>query len=42
MKVCFCTINKYGYAFSNEPIIGDGSYKEIEVDEVEIFKVKSN
>ena len=42
MKVCFCTTNKYGFAFSNEPINGDGSYKEIEVDEVEVFKVKSN
>jgi len=41
MKVCICT-NKYGYAFSNEPIIGDGSNKEIQVDEVEVFKVKSN
>ena len=30
----------YGYAYSDEPLIGDGLDKEIEVDEVEIFKIE--
>ena len=41
MKICFCSTKEYGYAYSNEPIAGDGSLKEIEIDEVEVFKVKS-
>ena len=40
MEACICT-NKYGYSYSNEPIIGNGDLKEIEVDEVEVFKVKA-
>ena len=41
MGVCFCATKAIGYAYSKEPIIGDGSQKEINVDEVEVFKVKS-
>ena len=41
MKVCFCATKKYAYAYSVEPIIGDGSAKEINVDEMEVFKVKN-
>ena len=41
MGVCFCATKANGYGYSKEPIIGDGSTKEINVDEVEVFKVKS-
>ena len=41
MKMCkCCTKENYGYAYSDEPLIGDGSSNEIEVDEVEIFKIE--
>ena len=41
MKMCkCCTKETYGYAYSDEPLIGDGSSNEIEVDEVEIFKIE--
>ena len=42
MKVCFCSTKSNGFAYSIEPLVGDGSYKEIEVDEVEVFQVKSD
>ena len=41
MGVCFCATKAYGYAYSIEPLVGDGSAKEINVDEIEVFKVKS-
>ena len=41
MGVCFCATKAKGYGYSKEPIIGDGSTKEIIVEEVEVFKVKS-
>ena len=40
MKVCVCAPVANGYAYSNEPLIGDGLEKEIEVDEVEVFQIK--
>ena len=40
MKVCLCTTKKYGYAYSSEALVGDGSFKEIDVDEVEAFEIK--
>ena len=40
MKICKCCPKNYGYAYSNEPLIGDGSLNEIEVDEVETFKIE--
>ena len=40
MKVCFCAPKKYGYAYSSEALVGDGTYKEIDVDEVEAFEIK--
>ena len=40
MKVCICATTKYGYAYSSEPLVGDGSLKEIDVDEVEAFEIK--
>lgn len=43
MRVCFCYKNKQeGYAYSEEPIFGDGELKGIEVDELEVFKVEGN
>ena len=39
MQICQCCTS-YGYAYSDEPLIGDGLDKEIEVDEVEIFKIE--
>ena len=41
MGACLCATKAIGYAYSKEPLIGDGSTKEINVDEVEVFKVKS-
>ena len=38
--VCFTKNNQYGYAYSSEPITGDGSSANIEVEEVEVFKFK--
>ena len=40
MKTCVCSTKQYGYAYSSEPIIGDGSSKDIEIDEIEVFKFK--
>ena len=40
MLVCFCATKAYGYGYLKDPIIGDGSTKEINIDEVEVFKVK--
>ena len=40
MKICTCCSNNYRYAYSNEPLIGDGSLNEIEVDELETFKIE--
>ena len=40
MKVCICAPKTYGYAYSSEALIGDGTYKEIEVDEIEAFEIK--
>ena len=42
MKTCKCSTKDYGYAYSNEPIVGDGTLKDIEIDEVEVFKFKIN
>jgi hypothetical protein len=42
MQAVYCCTKVYGFAYSNEPLSGDGSLKLIEVDEVEIFKVKRN
>ena len=41
MQVCYCSTKEYGYEYSIEPLVGDGSTKEIIVDEVEVFKVKT-
>ena len=41
MKACICCTNNFGYAYSIEPLVGDGGLKEIEVDELEIFQVES-
>ena len=38
MKTCLCNTKSYGYAYSFEPLVGDGGEKDIEVDEVEVFK----
>ena len=40
MGACFCATKVYGYSYSEEALVGDGSTKEINVDEVEVFKVK--
>ena len=40
MGACFCATKVYGYSYSEEALVGDGSAKEINVDEVEVFKVK--
>ena len=40
MEVCYCAIKDNGYAYSSEALIGDGTDKEIEVDEVEVFEIK--
>jgi len=42
MRTCVCSTknNNSGSAYSNEPITGDGSSANIEVEEVEVFKLK--
>ena len=40
MKKCYCCTKTYGYAYSSEPLVGDGSYNLIDVDEIEIFKLE--
>ena len=40
MKVCICAPKDRGYAYSSEALVGDGTYKEIDVDEVEAFEIK--
>ena len=40
MKICYCCTKNFGYAYSSEPLVGDGSLNEIEVDEVEVFKIQ--
>ena len=40
MRCCYCATRENGFAYSREPLVGDGLYKEIEIDEVEVFKVK--
>ena len=39
MRKCYCATKQKGYAYSREPLVGDGLHKPIEVDEVEVFKV---
>ena len=41
MKIFFCATNSNGYSYSKEPLVGDGTKKEIIADEVEVFKVKT-
>ena len=40
MKVCICAPKSNGYAYSIEALVGNGTYKEIDVDEVEAFEIK--
>lgn len=38
MRTCVCGTKECGYAYSSEPLLGDGSTKDIEIDEVEVFQ----